>query len=450
MVQSYPDIASSDDLTSSRQRILDRDDAIKSNFSGTSFPTTNLIVGMECYRTDLGIKYVLTSTSPTTWVQVADTNKTGDYLEVGQNLGDLDDPSAARANLELGSAAVQDDTYFLKVGSDLSDLSDVVSARDNLGLGTSAVKNTGTADGNVPLLTASGLPAVNSHIAKRTRFKEIEPVAVAVDTAIVGSSQQGIRFNVNTNTGDITMTLPASMADGYVNSFLKTTTDVNHAIITAQGAEKIYAPGAWGVSSIRLRYPGQAITLYKLGTSWFVFSSHGAVGAHQEYIKAIDLTLDPDDAPTDRQSISMGSGRPAFEVIRMQDGTKSAVQFQFYLPPSWNGGPINVYPVWTFASGASSFNAVFGAAIGIAHDNDTLDINLNSSTTEITDTADTYTEQRIGDAITPTLQGDVSAPGVAYVKLYRDPTNVADDLNAYVYLIGVIVEFIKDQEADYS
>lgn len=77
MTQNYSDIPSTQTLQSSRQLILDRDDAAASNFSGTAFPTTGLLVGMRCHRTDLGKVYALKATSPSaTWVEVEDVNGT--------------------------------------------------------------------------------------------------------------------------------------------------------------------------------------------------------------------------------------------------------------------------------------------------------------------------------------------------------------------------------------
>lgn len=71
-MQNYPSVPSSDLLINSRQKMLDRDDAAASNFSGTAFPTTNLLVGMKCFRTDQNIEYVLKSTGPSVWVEVMD------------------------------------------------------------------------------------------------------------------------------------------------------------------------------------------------------------------------------------------------------------------------------------------------------------------------------------------------------------------------------------------
>jgi hypothetical protein len=61
-----------------------------------------------------------------------------DFLAVASNLSDLDDASAARTNLGLGSAAESAASDFLAVASNLSDLNDASAARTNLGLGSAA------------------------------------------------------------------------------------------------------------------------------------------------------------------------------------------------------------------------------------------------------------------------------------------------------------------------
>lgn len=69
MAQTFNTIAATDTLSASRQTILDRDAAVQSNFSGTAFPTTNIVVGQFCFRTDQNILYMLKDTTPT-WIQV--------------------------------------------------------------------------------------------------------------------------------------------------------------------------------------------------------------------------------------------------------------------------------------------------------------------------------------------------------------------------------------------
>jgi hypothetical protein len=65
MSQTYPNILATTKLSDSLIPIIERDDANKSQFSGTSFPTVDRVVGMPCYRLDQGKLYVLRALSPT-------------------------------------------------------------------------------------------------------------------------------------------------------------------------------------------------------------------------------------------------------------------------------------------------------------------------------------------------------------------------------------------------
>lgn len=74
-MQNYTEIASSSTITSSRSLLLNNDKSIMSCFSGTAYPTTNLQVGMLCYRTDTGKLYQLTDATNKTWVEIANTSR---------------------------------------------------------------------------------------------------------------------------------------------------------------------------------------------------------------------------------------------------------------------------------------------------------------------------------------------------------------------------------------
>ena len=74
-MQQFVPIAGTQTLTDSRAEILNNDRTIMSCSSGTSFPTTNMEVGMLCFRTDLNQVFELKNLTPT-WVLIADLNKT--------------------------------------------------------------------------------------------------------------------------------------------------------------------------------------------------------------------------------------------------------------------------------------------------------------------------------------------------------------------------------------
>src|SRR4051812_33605643 len=75
MSQTFAPLVGTDTLTASRTTLNNNIDALKSAFSGTSFPATNLVIGMEAYRTDQSKIYRLTSTGPSVWTLVQDLSK---------------------------------------------------------------------------------------------------------------------------------------------------------------------------------------------------------------------------------------------------------------------------------------------------------------------------------------------------------------------------------------
>jgi hypothetical protein len=82
--QDFTPIQSTDTLAASLPVLNENLVCLLSNFSGTSFPTTNIVVGMECYRSDQQKTYRLKSTGPSVWVLVENATQT--YLS--QELAD--------------------------------------------------------------------------------------------------------------------------------------------------------------------------------------------------------------------------------------------------------------------------------------------------------------------------------------------------------------------------
>ena len=71
-MQNFTDIPSSRTLSDSLIEILNNDKTAISCNSGTTFPTTNLQIGMLCYRTDLLKLYQLIGTNPDNWRFIMD------------------------------------------------------------------------------------------------------------------------------------------------------------------------------------------------------------------------------------------------------------------------------------------------------------------------------------------------------------------------------------------
>jgi len=136
MAQTYPDIPSTKAVRDSRQDILDRDEAVRSAFSGTTFPSTNLVVGMFCFRTDLGQIYELTATSPVTWTRIP----LGVPVPLAQGGTGASDAATARTNLGLAALAIKN-----TVGAADIDNAAVQSAK----LQDAAVTSAKLADGQI-------------------------------------------------------------------------------------------------------------------------------------------------------------------------------------------------------------------------------------------------------------------------------------------------------------
>lgn len=71
-MQNFHDLQNTEAINVYLDKVKENILTLLSNFSGTSFPTSNLQVGMLCYRTDENKLYKLTSISPVTWDNIQD------------------------------------------------------------------------------------------------------------------------------------------------------------------------------------------------------------------------------------------------------------------------------------------------------------------------------------------------------------------------------------------
>ena len=67
-MQNYKEINAQDYVNASRTTINENFQTLQSNNSGNSFPTSNLFVGMKCYRTDLQKTFTLIDAENQEWV----------------------------------------------------------------------------------------------------------------------------------------------------------------------------------------------------------------------------------------------------------------------------------------------------------------------------------------------------------------------------------------------
>ncbi len=117
MTQSWPAIPDTDTLTDSRPDIVARDESVKSCFSGTSFPATDLLIGMLCFRTDQLKFYQLKSTGPSVWTLIADLAKT---LVNVEDLGTAAFVATGTGGSNVPTVTQADARYIQKAGDTVS------------------------------------------------------------------------------------------------------------------------------------------------------------------------------------------------------------------------------------------------------------------------------------------------------------------------------------------
>lgn len=114
-MQKYYKLNVDEYLNAALPKMQEAIDTVASNFSGTSFPTKNLFVGMECYRTDEKKIYRLTSDDPATWQLIWDLS-----LEAGQAVKDgngnnIATTYATKTSLQsLDNSALKKDGEYVK------------------------------------------------------------------------------------------------------------------------------------------------------------------------------------------------------------------------------------------------------------------------------------------------------------------------------------------------
>jgi hypothetical protein len=124
-MQNYTEIPSSRTISDSLSEILNNDKTALSLSSGTSFPTTNLQLGMPCYRTDEQKLYILTQASPAVWKLWMDFTASAGKAPNADTLDGIDSAgfAAASHNHDAAYAAIghNHNAAYLGIGAKAAD-----------------------------------------------------------------------------------------------------------------------------------------------------------------------------------------------------------------------------------------------------------------------------------------------------------------------------------------
>lgn len=167
MSQSYVPLVGTDTLTASRSLINNMLDALASRFSGTAFPTTNLVIGMQCLRTDESKVYQLTSTGPSVWKLVFDLAKTLQHKEDADALyfALVNEATAAQwRNNTADKVLTTDQLWAAAAEVTLTDSADTITVDLNSGF-----------DFHLPkTLSGSTLTFSNAKVGQRGRIRIVQ------------------------------------------------------------------------------------------------------------------------------------------------------------------------------------------------------------------------------------------------------------------------------------
>lgn len=117
-MQEYNELVTTDACNTYLEKADKNIQSVASTFSGTAFPTTKLIVGMQCMRTDDSNNiYKLTSVSPVTWELVPSKSYVDNAVTTGvksvTNFKGATSTAAGAAGLVPAPIKGQQDTYYL-------------------------------------------------------------------------------------------------------------------------------------------------------------------------------------------------------------------------------------------------------------------------------------------------------------------------------------------------
>lgn len=421
--QTFDEAVGQDDVKTGLLYQRQRTDTLKSQFAGTAFPTTGLIVGQPCYRSDQTKLYVLTAIGPDVWTEVP----LGGPLSVAK--GGTGSTTAGGALVNLGALGVgdtaadsdllngQDGTYYL-TPTNLA--SAVPVSKGGTGATTAAAARTA--------LGAAGLSDANVFTGTQT-WKQGADVAAATNMTL----GDGNIFDI-TGTGTIATIASKGVGTVIILTFTGAATLTHSADLSLFGAANRTVK-----AGDVLWFKEYAVGDWKQVAYGSVAGAPMTQGRHSIYIPAKAWTARPTDGATAAINETT-TNKIILETLDFPDGaSKKYAQFWLEPPKAWDLGTLSAAFVWYASSGTAAQVAAWGIQAVAISDDDPIDAAFGTAG-EVTD-ALTATGDRLrsGEAGPITVAGTPAVGDSVVLQIYRDPAHASDNLGASARLLGVIL-----------
>lgn len=143
------------------------------------------------------------------------------------------------------------------------------------------------------------------------------------------------------------------------------------------------------------------------------------------------------------------AGRPDMITLDFDKDADEGAQFQVSLPKRYDGGTVTYQLFWTQSVGAVSTGVAFGLQGVATADNETIDVAYGTAVV-VTDDAQGAVEETYisAESSAITIAGTPTGGKLCFFRLYRDVSDVNDDLAGDARVIGIKLHFSTNANDD--